>query len=76
LDFLAMIVMNKIGFRILLVQLCALGIIIDKLDFLVIVMNKIRFKGSCHDNEWTLVTTKKLLGLPSDYHEQMGLKTS
>jgi hypothetical protein len=71
-----MIVMNKVGLRSLLVQLCALGTIIGKLDFLVIAMNKIRLKGSCHDNEWTLVTTKKLLELPSDYHEQMGFRIS
>jgi hypothetical protein len=59
LDFLAMIVMNKVGLRSLLVQLCALGTIIGKLDFLVTAMNKIRLKGSCHDNEWTLVTIEK-----------------
>jgi hypothetical protein len=71
-----MIVMKKVGLRSLLVQLCALGTIIGKLDFLETTMNKIRLKGSCHDNEWTLVTTKKLLGLLSDCHEQMELKTS
>jgi len=71
-----MIIMNKVGFRSLSVQLCALGTIIGKLDFLMSAMNKIKFKESCHDNEWTLATTKKLLGFPSDCHEQMGLMIS